>query len=49
VDATRNGQVTGPSVWDGYAAAAVCEAGVLSQREGRRVEVELMARPTFYQ
>jgi myo-inositol 2-dehydrogenase/D-chiro-inositol 1-dehydrogenase len=48
VDATRRGEVTGPSVWDGYAAAAVCEAGVLSQREGRRVEVELIERPDFY-
>ncbi|MGW3289954.1 Gfo/Idh/MocA family protein [Streptomyces sp. NPDC001002] len=48
VDATRRGEITGPSVWDGYAAAAVCEAGVLSQREGRRVEVELIERPDFY-
>ncbi|MPY48594.1 Gfo/Idh/MocA family protein [Streptomyces acidicola] len=48
VDATRRGEVTGPSVWDGYAAAAVCEAGVAAQREGRRVEVELIERPAFY-
>ncbi|WP_075030764.1 Gfo/Idh/MocA family protein [Streptomyces mirabilis] len=48
VDATRRGGSTGPSVWDGYAAAAVCEAGVLSQQEGRRVEVELIERPAFY-
>ncbi|MEV2211514.1 Gfo/Idh/MocA family oxidoreductase [Streptomyces sp. NPDC050997] len=49
VDVTRRGETAGPSVWDGYAAAAVCEAGVLSQREGRRVEVELIERPAFYQ
>ncbi|MEU2620255.1 Gfo/Idh/MocA family oxidoreductase [Streptomyces sp. NPDC007157] len=48
VDATRRGEVTGPSSWDGYAAAAVCEAGVLSQREGRRVQVELAERPALY-
>ncbi|MFJ2609979.1 Gfo/Idh/MocA family protein [Streptomyces sp. NPDC091279] len=48
VDATRQGLVTGPSVWDGYAAAAVCEAGVRSQHEGRRVEVDLIERPVFY-
>ncbi|MFJ1747447.1 Gfo/Idh/MocA family protein [Streptomyces sp. NPDC088116] len=48
VDATRRGEVTGPGVWDGYAAAAVCEAGVLSQREGRRVQVELTERPALY-
>ncbi|WP_320781727.1 Gfo/Idh/MocA family oxidoreductase [Streptomyces sp. CRN 30] len=48
VDATRRGEVTGPSVWDGYAAAAVCEAGVRSLTEGVRVEVELVERPALY-
>lgn len=48
VDATRRGEVTGPSVWDGYAVAAVCEAGVRAQREARRVEVELVERPALY-
>ncbi|MEW2399005.1 Gfo/Idh/MocA family oxidoreductase [Streptomyces sp. NPDC046862] len=48
VDATRRGEVTGPSVWDGYATAAVCEAGVRAQSEGGRVAVELIERPAFY-
>ncbi|MFE2429127.1 Gfo/Idh/MocA family protein [Streptomyces sp. NPDC059373] len=48
VDATRRGEVTGPSAWDGYAAAAVCEAGVRAQSEGHRVEVELIERPALY-
>ena len=48
VDATRRGEVTGPSVWDGYAAAAVCEAGVRAQGTGGRVEVELADRPALY-
>ena len=48
VDATRRGEVTGPSVWDGYAAAAVCEAGVRAQAEGRRTEVQLIERPALY-
>ncbi|EDY57160.1 MULTISPECIES: Gfo/Idh/MocA family oxidoreductase [Streptomyces] len=48
VDATRRGEVTGPSVWDGYAAAAVCEAGVRSLNEGGRVPVELVERPGLY-
>jgi myo-inositol 2-dehydrogenase/D-chiro-inositol 1-dehydrogenase len=48
VDATRRGEVTGPSVWDGYAAAAVCQAGVRAQTEGRRTEVELIERPALY-
>jgi myo-inositol 2-dehydrogenase / D-chiro-inositol 1-dehydrogenase len=47
-DATRRGEVTGPSVWDGYAVAAVCEAGVRSLTEGDRVEVELVERPALY-
>ncbi|WP_367319395.1 Gfo/Idh/MocA family protein [Streptomyces sp. HUAS ZL42] len=48
VDATRRDEVTGPSTWDGYAAAAVCEAGVRSLEEGGRVEVELVERPALY-
>ncbi|MDT3727113.1 Gfo/Idh/MocA family oxidoreductase [Streptomyces sp. DSM 41972] len=47
-DATRRGEVTGPSVWDGYAAAAVCEAGVRALEQGGRVEVELAERPPLY-
>ncbi|KUH37927.1 MULTISPECIES: Gfo/Idh/MocA family protein [Streptomyces] len=48
VDATRRGEVTGPSCWDGYAAAAVCEAGVRAQVGGGRVEVALADRPALY-
>ncbi|WP_329250744.1 Gfo/Idh/MocA family oxidoreductase [Streptomyces canus] len=48
VDATRRGEVTGPSVWDGYAAAAVCEAGVRSLNDGGRMTVELVERPALY-
>ena len=49
VDATRRGQVGGPSAWDGYAVAAVCEAGVRSLREGGRAGVELVERPALYE
>ncbi|WKX70407.1 Gfo/Idh/MocA family protein [Streptomyces sp. XD-27] len=48
VDATRRGTVEGPSAWDGYAAAAVCEAGVRAQATGERVAVELIDRPALY-
>lgn len=48
VDATRRGAVEGPSCWDGYAAAAVCEAGVTAQTTGRRTPVELAERPAQY-
>jgi myo-inositol 2-dehydrogenase/D-chiro-inositol 1-dehydrogenase len=42
VDAVRSGvNVDGPTAWDGYAAAAVCEAGVRSLESGERVAVEL--------
>jgi myo-inositol 2-dehydrogenase/D-chiro-inositol 1-dehydrogenase len=48
VDATRRGGVTGPSVWDGYAVAAISEAGVRAQTEGRHIELELVDRPALY-
>lgn len=48
VDATLRGEVTGPNCWDGYAAAAVCEAGVRAQAEGLRAEVDLIERPALY-
>ncbi|MFI9200253.1 Gfo/Idh/MocA family protein [Streptomyces sp. NPDC053048] len=48
VDATRRGEVTGPSAWDGYAAAAVCEAGVCAQATGERTTVTLAPRPALY-
>ncbi|MFE9254679.1 Gfo/Idh/MocA family protein [Streptomyces sp. NPDC006879] len=48
VEATRAGRTEGPSAWDGYAAAAVCEAGVRAQRTGVRTTVELVERPPLY-
>ncbi|MFI1968270.1 inositol 2-dehydrogenase [Streptomyces cinnamoneus] len=48
VDATRRGEVTGPSAWDGYAAAAACEAGVRAQATGARTPVTLAERPALY-
>ena len=45
VDAVRSGvNVDGPTAWDGYAAAAVCAAGVRSLESGERVTVELAER-----
>ncbi len=45
VDAVRTGvNVDGPTAWDGYAAAAVCAAGVQSLESGERVAVELAER-----
>jgi myo-inositol 2-dehydrogenase/D-chiro-inositol 1-dehydrogenase len=45
VDAVRSGvNVDGPTAWDGYAAAAVCAAGVRSLESGERVAVDLGER-----
>jgi myo-inositol 2-dehydrogenase/D-chiro-inositol 1-dehydrogenase len=41
VDASRRGEVVGPSTWDGYAATAVCEAGLTSLATGAPVRVDL--------
>ncbi|MCF3132399.1 Gfo/Idh/MocA family protein [Streptomyces olivochromogenes] len=48
VDATRQGRVTGPGAWDGYAASVVAEAGVRALETGGRVAVELAPRPDLY-
>ncbi|WP_448620319.1 Gfo/Idh/MocA family oxidoreductase [Geodermatophilus sp. URMC 65] len=44
VDAARRGQIDGPGAWDGYAAQAVCAAGVEALRSGQRTEVRLQLR-----
>jgi myo-inositol 2-dehydrogenase / D-chiro-inositol 1-dehydrogenase len=44
VDAARRGEIDGPGVWDGYAAAAVGEAGVEALRSGGRAEVRMAER-----
>jgi len=45
VAAARQGTIDGPGVWDGYAAVAVCEAGVQAVRTGEKVPVVLQPRP----
>lgn len=45
VDAASMGTVTGPGAWDGYAAAAVCAAGVQALESGTVVPVDLKPRP----
>ncbi len=46
VDAARRGTIDGPGAWDGYAAVAVCEAGVEAVRTGQVVPVRLDPRPS---
>ena len=43
------GHPVGPSAWDGYAAAVVCDAGVEALHSGTRVEVALAEQPKLYQ
>ena len=52
VDAVQRGRETGnytdgPGAWDGYAAAAVCAAGVRSLESGQPVAVEMVARDSI--
>lgn len=48
VAAAGRGRVAGPDAWDGYAAAAVSEAGLAAARSGARSVVELTERPALY-
>ena len=43
-DASRRGEVVGPTTWDGYAATVVCEAGMESLASGEPVAVRLADR-----
>ena len=45
VTAAKRGTIDGPAAWDGYAAVAVCAAGVQALRTGQKVTVELNTRP----
>jgi myo-inositol 2-dehydrogenase / D-chiro-inositol 1-dehydrogenase len=44
VDAAKAGTIDGPGTWDGFAAVAVCEAGVQALRTGQKVPVHLDGR-----
>ncbi|WP_411105582.1 Gfo/Idh/MocA family protein [Streptomyces sp. cmx-4-9] len=48
VAAAARGRVAGPDAWDGYAAAAVSQAGLTAARSGARTPVHLADRPPLY-
>jgi myo-inositol 2-dehydrogenase/D-chiro-inositol 1-dehydrogenase len=48
VNAARQGEIGGPTAWDGYATAACCEAGLASQKNGQKVQVSLLQKPSLY-
>jgi myo-inositol 2-dehydrogenase/D-chiro-inositol 1-dehydrogenase len=48
VEAVSTGEPTGPSSWDGYAAAAVVESCLEALKSGQRTMVQLQAPPELY-
>lgn len=48
VNAVHQGTIDGPSLWDGYLAAAAVEAGLEALNSGKRVEVNYASKPSFY-
>ena len=48
VNATKRGEIDGPSAWDGYLASAACAAGVTALTTGELVDVVYAERPAFY-
>ena len=48
LDSVRCGQATGPSSWDGYAAAVVAQAALTALSSGQRTPVLMKGRPSLY-
>lgn len=48
IRAASNGTASGPTAWDGYAAAVAADACVAAQRSGQIVAVTMPERPTQY-
>lgn len=48
IDGVQAGALTGPSAWDGYAAAVAADACVLAQQNGAVVAIRMPERPEFY-
>jgi predicted dehydrogenase len=48
IDAVAAGGSTGPSSWDGYAAAVVTDACVEAFQSGQKTSASLPARPALY-
>jgi myo-inositol 2-dehydrogenase / D-chiro-inositol 1-dehydrogenase len=48
LEAAAKGTATGPSAWDGYAAAIVTDAGVEAASTGSRIKVEMKEKPALY-
>jgi myo-inositol 2-dehydrogenase/D-chiro-inositol 1-dehydrogenase len=49
IDGVHGERLTGPSAWDGYAAAVAADACVLAQSSGAIERMAMAPRPAFYQ
>jgi len=49
IHSVASGKVSGPSSWDGYAAAVTADACVEAQKTGKTVEIKMGSRPSLYQ
>ncbi|KFK95202.1 MULTISPECIES: Gfo/Idh/MocA family protein [unclassified Serratia (in: enterobacteria)] len=48
INDVQTGKLTGPSAWDGYAAAVAADACIAAQLSGEIVPIRLPIRPDFY-
>jgi myo-inositol 2-dehydrogenase/D-chiro-inositol 1-dehydrogenase len=48
IDGVRGERLTGPSAWDGFAAAVAADACITAQQSGGIVNLGLPQRPAFY-
>ncbi|PFW73558.1 inositol 2-dehydrogenase, partial [Bacillus sp. AFS075960] len=48
IDGVRRQALTGPSAWDGYAAAVAADACVRAQKSGAVEPIAIAERPAFY-
>ena len=49
IDSVRGGlEMSGPSSWDGYVVALVCDAGLASLKDGKKHDVLLPQQPALY-
>jgi myo-inositol 2-dehydrogenase/D-chiro-inositol 1-dehydrogenase len=48
IDSSAAGTQSGPTSWDGYAAACVCDAGVKALTDDGVVPVTMISKPDFY-
>jgi myo-inositol 2-dehydrogenase/D-chiro-inositol 1-dehydrogenase len=48
INSVRDGQIGGPSAWDGYSAAVTADACIEAQHSGEIVPIILPVRPPFY-